>query len=293
MSLETAQMPTDGTWRAVTPEGAQAIEQVAAMAAQVLLVSDFDGTLAPIVDDPTQSRPHPAALEAFAGLGRHVAQLAVVTGREVQVCRQLGGFERVPGFEKLVVLGQYGQESWDAATGEVALPPVPEQVTAAHQELEALVASAGPELDGVVLEDKGRAIGVHTRRAADPEGAFVALQAPVARVAQAHGLLLEPGRHVIEVRSSAITKGDAIQSLVDRFSPGVVVMMGDDLGDLAAFARVVELREQGIVGIRVVAGSAEQPDVAAQADVLCDGPSGIAAWLQDLLARVERVRKQG
>lgn len=283
---ETLEIPAQGTWRAITPAGAQALGTVAADPDGTLLVSDFDGTLAPIVPNPEDSRLDPRSGEAFAGLARRVGKVAMVTGREAEVARRLGGFEQLEGFESLVLLGQYGLEEWDASTGEVRVPEAPQSVREALAELADLLAD--PRLPdfcaGAHLEDKGRAIGVHTRRAADPAACLSWLQAPLAEVANRHGLVLEPGRNVVELRSSSVNKGDAIRTLVERFRPRVVVMMGDDLGDLAAFEAVESLSAQGIVGIRVVAGSAEQPVVARQADVLCGGPEGVASWMEDLLA---------
>lgn len=280
------QIPEDGTWLATTAAGEQAVAAVAADPSDTLLVSDFDGTLAPIVPNPEDSRLAPRSRDAFAALARRVGQVAVVTGREADVARRLGGFEQIDGFERLVVLGQYGLEEWDAATGELSSPEAPASVREALMELTELLAR--PDLPdfcrGAHLEDKGRAVGVHTRRAADPEACLAWLSGPVAEIAERHALHLEPGRNVVELRSSSVDKGDAIRALVERFQPRVVVMMGDDLGDLAAFEAVASLTEQGITGIRVVAGSAEQPTVAQQADVLCGAPEGVAAWMEDVLA---------
>ncbi|MEL4504411.1 trehalose-phosphatase [Luteococcus sp. H138] len=281
--------PEAGAWRAVTPEGEAAIQAIVANPQASLLASDFDGTLAPIVQNPAEAHIHPGARAAFAALGERLGQIAIVTGRPVAAARELGQLDDDSGFARLVLLGQYAQEQWDAATDELTMPPVPESVAQALEELEALLASpdAPVDLSGVVLEDKGRAIGVHTRRATDPSGSLAWLEQPVAKIAEHHGLVVEPGRHVIELRSSNITKGDGIDALVTRFQPKVLVMMGDDLGDLAAFARIKQLRAEGMTGVCVVSASVEQPTVAEQADVLCGGPDGIAAWLEDLIRALD------
>ncbi|MGO4957276.1 trehalose-phosphatase [Luteococcus sp. Sow4_B9] len=290
MSNVTAQVPTGG-WKAVTTTGESAIETIVANSSRTLLASDFDGTLAGIVDDPTQARINPASHRAFCSLGALVGQVAIVTGREVEMARSLGDLDDAPGLERLVLLGQYGQEQWDAASGELVSPPAPPEVRQAIIELQNLLAEPSEQnLRGVRLEDKGRAVGVHTRRAEDPSGAFAWLVEPVTRIAQHHGLVVEPGRNVIELRGSTITKGDGIDTLVARFDPQVVVMMGDDLGDLAAFERIKELGAQGRTGICVVSGSDEQPVVAAAADVLCDGPMGVAAWMEDLAQALRQAR---
>ena len=66
----------------------------------------------------------------------------------------------------MTVLGQYGVERWDADGDRFDLPPTPEGITHVQQELPGLLAGLG--LEGVRIEDKGRAIGVHTRELADP-----------------------------------------------------------------------------------------------------------------------------
>lgn len=269
-------------FRAVTEKGARAATLIAEGPTNTLLACDFDGTLAPIVADPSASRMLERSRSALSRLAPQLGAFAIVTGRPVAAVRELGALDGQTGFERLVVLGQYGQERWDAASGELELPPEPEAVREALAELEALLRSPDlPEsVAGTTLEDKGRAIGVHTRRAAAPDEALGWLEAPVREIAQRHELHIEPGRQVLELRSAVVTKGDALRRLVDELAPQVVVMCGDDLGDIAAFEYLHTLPN----GICVVAGSAEQPEVARHADVLCDGPEGVAAWFESLLA---------
>src|SRR5690606_9652006 len=102
-----------------------------------------------------------------------------------------------PGLERLVVLGQYGVERFDAATGVVDLPDAGDGIPAAKRDLVvalAELAAAGQPVAGVHLEDKGRAIGVHTRRADDPYTAFRLLAPRAEEIAERHGLFVEPGR---------------------------------------------------------------------------------------------------
>jgi trehalose 6-phosphate phosphatase len=58
---------------------------------------------------------------------------------------------------------------------------------------------------------------------------------------------------------------------------------GDDLGDLAAFDVVEELRGDGIAGVTVCAGSEEVPTLAERADIVVDGPAGVAGLLRSLV----------
>lgn len=267
-------------WHARTFAAHEFLAAAAAAPDSVLVALDFDGTLAPIVADPETSAMQPEAADALAVLGPKVGQLAIITGRPVAQVRQLGQLERRAGLGGLIVLGQYGAERWDARTGAETPPDKPQSVAVATVQIERALADLG--LPGVHLEDKGRAIGIHVRRCPDPTAAFAALKPIVARIAEANGLVLEQGRFVLELRSSSMTKGDALRSLIEETGASVVAMCGDDLGDLPAFDLLRELRADGVTTCIVVSGSDEFPALTDHADVLADGPAGVAAWLAAL-----------
>ena len=69
------------------------------------------------------------------------------------------------------------------------------------------------------VEEKGLAVAVHTRRLTDPAAARDRLVEPLRTLAEQHGLVLEPGRNVIEIRSPGMTKGHAVQTLVRSRRP--------------------------------------------------------------------------
>src|SRR5690348_11987459 len=117
----------------VTPAGAAGLAAILADPGRALLAFDFDGVLAPIVPDPDQSRSHPRVLPALARLGARVGALAVVTGRPAEVAVRYGGFDQVPGLDRLVVFGHYGRERWQA--GALAAPPPHPGVARARDEL--------------------------------------------------------------------------------------------------------------------------------------------------------------
>lgn len=248
---------------------------------RALLALDFDGTLAPIVPDPEQARAHPDVLPALARLAPLVGTLAIITGRAAATAVRLGRLDTGDAPAGLTVLGAYGAERWDAATGRTRAPGPHAGVAAARAELPAVV--SGSVASGQAhIEDKGGALAVHTRRAADPAAALEALRRPLAELAARHGLHVEPGRLVLELRPPGMDKGAALTRLVAECEPSVVIYGGDDLGDLAAFAAVERLRGDGIPGIRVVSASAEVPELAAATDLAVDGPAGVAALLAAL-----------
>ena len=145
------------SFSAQTQFAGQFLEAAAVRPGKVLLATDFDGTLALIVPNPDDSRLLPATADAFAQLGPALGGIAIITGRGVATVRRLGRLEGRPGLERLVVLGQYGAERWDAATGEETPHEVPSSIAAARPEIEELLADA--RFVGVRLEDKGRALG--------------------------------------------------------------------------------------------------------------------------------------
>ncbi|MFI0165044.1 trehalose-phosphatase [Streptomyces sp. NPDC017082] len=269
-----------------TRPGRDGLAALLARPRSALIGLDFDGTLAPIVADPEQARAHPEAVPVLAALAPEVASVAVITGRPPEVAVRYGGFADVPGLEHLTVLGHYGAERWDAATGTVTAPPPHPGVAAARAELPGLLERAGAD-QGIRIEEKGRALAVHTRRAADPQAAFESLRGPLTALAARHGLIVEPGRLVLELRPPGMDKGVALLGHVRATGAGCVVYAGDDLGDLPAFAAVEELRKNGTPGLLVCSGSTEVTELADRADLVVDGPEGVVALLRDLTRHLD------
>lgn len=268
-----------------TAAGAEGLAALLARPGKAVVALDFDGTLADIVPDPEQARAHPSAVPALAALAPRVASVAVVTGRPAGVAVRYGGFAGVPGLDHLVVLGHYGAERWDAVTGTVRTPAPHPGVAAARAELPGFLDRFGA-WRGTWIEEKGQAVAVHTRRAADPQAAFDALREPLAELADRHGLMLEPGRMVLELRPPGMDKGVALAEYVREVGAETVLYAGDDLGDLPAFAAVGRLRAEGHPGLLVCSGGTEVPEMTAGADLVLPGPGAVADFLADLAEAV-------
>jgi trehalose 6-phosphate phosphatase len=249
---------------------------------RVLIALDFDGTLSPIVDDPALARAHAGAIDALRRLAPLAGTVAVITGRPALAAVELGGLDRVPG---LIVLGQYGRQRWESGT--LTSPPPEPGVAAARQQLPGVLAEAGAPA-GTRTEDKGDALAVHTRRAAEPGRALDRLRGPLADLAARTGLAVEPGRMVIELRPPGSDKGQALKNLTRERYAAAVMYCGDDLGDEPAFRAVAELRGEGIPGLAVCSGSAEVSALAELADLVVDGPDGVVALLEELAAAMSR-----
>ncbi|WP_255954529.1 trehalose-phosphatase [Streptomyces odontomachi] len=256
-----------------TEAGRSGLAALLADPARAVIAFDFDGTLAPIVADPGQARAHPGAVPALAALAPRVRSVAIITGRPALTAVEHGSFAGVAGLEHLVVLGHYGAERWDAATNTLTAPDPHPGVTAVRAELPDLLErhAAG----GAWIEDKGFAVAVHTRRAADPQAAFEALREPLGGLAARHRLAVEPGRFVLELRPPGMDKGVALTRYVREVGGTSVLYGGDDLGDLPAFAAVDKLRSDGIPGLLVCSGSTETTDIAERSDLVVDGPGGM------------------
>jgi trehalose 6-phosphate phosphatase len=262
--------------RAATPGGRAGIEAIVAGPAHALLAMDFDGTLAPIVADPAAAAPAPGAADALARLAASTGTVAIITGRRAADAVALGGFGDIKG---LIVLGHYGAERWQG--GELTAAAAPDGVARVRRELPGVLAAEGAPA-GTKIEDKGTALAVHTRQTADPEAALARLREPLAVLAAGAGLALEPGRFVLELRPSGADKGTALRRLAAERAARAVLFCGDDLGDLAAFAAVRALREDGVPGCTVCSLSPETPQVAEAADLVVDGPAGVVDLLRAL-----------
>jgi trehalose 6-phosphate phosphatase len=263
-----------------TPDGREGLGALLGDPQGVLLGFDFDGTLSPIVDDPTAAYADPDVPAALAALADRAALIAVVTGRPAAQAVELGRFAGVPGLERLVVLGQYGFERWDVSSKTSVVPEAPPGLDVVRSQLPRLLDVLG--LTDAHIEDKGIAVAVHVRRMDDPARAYQELHAPLAALAARNGLSLEPGRLVLELRAKGMDKGQALRGLIRESGARTVMFVGDDLGDVAAFDAVDEFRAEGGYGFLVCSGSVEQNALVERSDLVVDGPPGVVALLHTL-----------
>jgi len=271
-----------------TADGRAGLDRVLAEPHRVLLATDFDGVLAPIVDDPAAAWAEAGATDVLGRLAPSLGAVVVVTGRPVAEALRLGGFESAPGLDHLRILGQYGVEQWAAATGAATAPPAHPGIERARAAVVDLLVAQG--LDGAHLEDKGRALGVHLRRLPAPEGAMERLQAPLSALAADHDLIVEPGKLVLELRAPGMDKGAALDALLaerELAEVTTVVYAGDDLGDLAAFDAVERFRggDGDVAGLLIGVGgnpADDRHELMARADLVLDSPAALVGWLGQL-----------
>ncbi len=237
------------------------------------LFLDYDGTLAPIVDDPSAAQPLAAVPELLARLGRRFGLVAVVSGRPARFLLDVLG--RPPAVR---LAGLYGMEE-ASPDGDVVVSPDAEAWRPVVADVTARAAAAVP--DGATVEAKGLSVTLHWRRRPDAEGWAREL---AARELAATGLVAQDGRMSLELRPPV--DGDK-GAVVRRLGAGwaAAACFGDDLGDLPAFDALGDLAATGTAVARVAVVDAESPpEVAAAADVVVAGPEGAVALLGQLVA---------
>ena len=283
-----AELQPDGT------AGEQKYAAIAAAAAETLVGLDFDGTLSPIVEDPASARIHPDAATVLIALASRVKALAIVTGRPAGQVVELGGLAEIADAlaeegKELYVFGQYGNERWSGADRVVVGPPPPEGLAAFEAALPEVLAAHGAQ--DAYIEEKGLAVGVHTRRFPDPDGVAARLLPPLTELAGEHGLVIEPGKQVIEVRAPGMHKGHAIDTLISEVSPGAILFGGDDLGDIEAFEAVRAWgKTTGSATLLVYSHAGrDRGPLADLADLEVSGPDGVL----ELLRRLTDEARQG
>lgn len=256
-------------------DGASRIEGVVrkmcANPLRTAVLTDFDGTIAALVDDPDAATPLPGVKEVLATLASRFGLVGVVSGRPVSfLARHLGDLS-------LWLSGLYGLESMnDGQIEELAEAKPWRRVVS--QTLNT-ARDAFPEL---IVEDKGLSMTLHFRNSPESEPQVFSW---ALSMASSSGLVMRQAKSSIELHPPVQTdKGTVIEDVIRASTDlGTVCFLGDDRGDLPAFSALTRLGKTGIEVIRVAVETAETPRVLLrQADLVVSGPEGALAFLTTL-----------
>ena len=201
------------------------------------LFVDFDGTLVPLVDHPDLVRADAELLDLLAALRQRLpGRLALVSGRSLeQLDRMIGPITR-----DIAVAGSHGAEV--RCAGHLVEPPRPEGLDAAIAEIRAYGAGH-PEM---IIEEKSHGVAMHYRVAP-------ILEEPVKRrayaIAERHGLHVQPGKMMVEVRGFGWDKGEAVAALMAAapMAGTLPIVIGDDLTDEPALKLAGAMGGFGII----------------------------------------------
>ncbi|MDQ3870085.1 MAG: trehalose-phosphatase, partial [Chloroflexota bacterium] len=257
----------------------------------LLIVSDFDGTLSQIVQDPWSATMLGSARRALRRLaGRNGVHVAILSGRtaaDVATRARVGG---------ATYLGNHGLESGRLGRRQRAESLlVAGDTTPAEfgQDAERVATEVAGRIGQpwLIVERKGPAVAFHYRSAPDLTAAYREL-ADAVDAADPSGVFVRvPGRRVLELRPPGATaKGQAMRRLLDEVRPAVTFILGDDRSDAEAFAVLAAARSAGQtrgLALAVQAHAEAPPEVAEAADVLLASPREAAAFLAGLARAVD------
>jgi len=269
----------------------------------LLVVVDFDGTLAVGTRDPAAARIEPLARRALRRLGGMATaapdrlHVAVLTGR---IVADVAARVRVGGID---YLGDHGLQHARLARGgrperiEASTDPA---FDANIDPAEALAAGVARELRDppwLFVERKGPSVAFHVRQADDVAVARAAVVDAIAAVEErldlVHDLAHYRGRSVVDLRPrGAGGKREAVERLVAAHRPGGIISLGDEMSDIDAFEAVIAARhaDGDLVGITVAVHGASRPapaELLERADMVLGGAHEVGRLLAALARRLE------
>lgn len=285
----------------IAPADVGKLARLVARPGRLLILSDFDGTLAEGSRDPAAAAIVPlarVALRRLAGIARERPDrlaVAVLTGRTVA---DVATRVRVGGIQ---YLGDHGLQAGSYPRGGRAerLTPAIQPGHEASMEPAERFARRVPELLGhpawLFVEHKGPSVAFHVRQAEDRAAARAAVEAAIKTVDDElpeHDLAHYRGRLVVDLRPRAAGgKGEALERLLAELRPSTVIAFGDDSSDADAFAVLRAARDAGqLDGLAVaVTGPHGMPDeVRVVADAVLETPFQAARWLASIARTLRR-----
>jgi trehalose-phosphatase len=245
------------------PDLADRLDQLA-QAPTILVACDYDGTIAPIVDDPMKAQPLREATVALRNLALlPQTDVAVISGRSL---RDLAALSRLP--VEIHLVGSHGSE-FDIDFALDLDPALRARRTALLDGLRPLVAAH----DGLFLEKKPASMAVHYRNT-EPEAGPEILGALEALATTIGDLAVHHGKMVCELLLVPSDKGHALNTVRANVGAAAVLFLGDGIADEDGFATLAGPD----VGVKVGEGDTIAP-------FRVDSPEKVAALLAILCQR--------
>ncbi len=227
---------------------------------ELVLITDFDGTLADVVPDPAKAVARPESLDALRRLVEVLADVIVLSSRTPS------DLEALVPISGVRLIGDSG----------LALPR--------HAQKQALdqfnrdVSKLLERTPGAWLEAKPASSAVHFRKTDIGGEEMLALLKPLLDGGRLAAAL---GRKVVEVHASKAGKGSALAALLPAVDPAAVVCLGDDENDRSMFQFIGSLDYPHLsVGV----DSPEAPkDLFHLCDIVVSGPEEAAVFLQAIV----------
>jgi trehalose-phosphatase len=194
----------------------------------LLVASDYDGTISPIVDDPREARPHGEAIIALRNLSRlPQTHVAVISGRSLQDLH-----ERVSFPEDVHLVGSHGSEFDLGFTEQLG-----ERQLRLREVLRDRLGDIAEAHPGFFVEEKPGSLAFHYRLAPD-DLAAQALEEIEHDIVPMEDVHARRGKKVIELAVIETSKGSALEAIRRRVGASAAIYLGDDRTDEDAFARL-------------------------------------------------------
>ena len=259
--------------------GSREIEERISRADRLWLFLDYDGTLAEFAPTPEHVDQQPEVVSLLTALAQHPdMRVAVISGRG------LGQIEELVPVPQAILAGTYGVQ--------LRLPGGERVDRASYDEVRPVLEAIKARWEGLVddrdsffLEDKGWALAIHAKLAADGEARPVLaaargmmLGAEEARISDAFRVL--DGHKFLEIGPALAHKGKTVAYLLERHPwDALPIYVGDDDKDEEAFP-VIQAR--GGIAVRVCAAP-----FGTAADATLPSPTEVRRWLAGLPTRMK------
>lgn len=239
----------------------------------LVVASDFDGVLAPLVGDPMAARALPESLDALREMAAlDSVTVALVSGRDLTTLRTLTGISED---EPIVLVGSHGAQSSEPALVAAEFDAAAERRLSRAEDAITAVTARHP---GSRVEGKPTGVVLHTR-GMTPEAETAALADAEQSVADVDGVVVLTGKSILEVQSVDVSKGAALQALSEHTGSRGTIYFGDDVTDETAFEMLAG--DDANVTVKVGDG-----DTAARFRIA--DPASVAATLTTLAALLTR-----